>query len=126
MRTSLRLAVFAVAAFGWSGVWAAAASAQEAAPTGDAGHGKALFTADGCYQCHGYVGQGASSTGPRLAPDPLPYEAFVQQLRRPASQMPPYQAAILSDKDAADIYAYLVTIPKAPDPKTIPLLSGSR
>lgn len=125
MRTSLRLAA-AVAALGWSCVWAGAASAQEAAPGGDAGHGKALFTADGCYQCHGYVGQGASSTGPRLAPDPLPYNAFLQQLRQPASQMPPYEAVVLSDKDAADIYAYLTGIPNAPDPKSIPLLSGSR
>ena len=33
----------------------------------DAGNGKRLFMADGCYMCHGTVGQGGSS-GPRLAP----------------------------------------------------------
>ena len=32
--------------------------------------------ADGCYQCHGTVGQGSRGTGPRLAPNPLPYENF--------------------------------------------------
>jgi mono/diheme cytochrome c family protein len=38
--------------------------------------------------------------------------------------MPPYSANILSDKDAADIYAYLSSIPDTKDPKTIPLLKG--
>jgi mono/diheme cytochrome c family protein len=38
--------------------------------------------------------------------------------------MPPFQKAILSDEDLADIYAYLRSIPKAPDYKTIPLLGG--
>jgi mono/diheme cytochrome c family protein len=37
--------------------------------------------------------------------------------------MPPYQKAILSDADLADIYAYLQSLPKAPDPKSIPLLN---
>jgi cytochrome c len=38
--------------------------------------------------------------------------------------MPPYEPVVLSDKDAADIYAFLGTIPKPPDPKSVPLLSG--
>jgi len=106
-------------------LWATSASSQEAkAPAGNAQTGKALFNANGCYQCHGYVGQGAPATGPRLAPDPLPYDAFLRQLRQPASQMPPYEAVVLPDKQAADIYAYLSGIPKPPDPKSIPLLSG--
>jgi mono/diheme cytochrome c family protein len=37
--------------------------------------------------------------------------------------MPPYQKAILSDEDLADIYAYLRSIPKAPDYKALPLLN---
>jgi ubiquinol-cytochrome c reductase cytochrome c subunit len=123
MKTSLRFALLASALL----LWTLPASAQEAkAPSGNAQNGKALFNADGCYQCHGYVGQGAASTGPRLAPDPLPYQAFLQQLRRPAAEMPPYEQAIVSDAQAADIYAYLGSIPKPPDPKSIPLLSGNR
>ena len=37
--------------------------------------------------------------------------------------MPPYMEAILSNEDLADIHAYLETIPKAPDHKSIPLLN---
>jgi mono/diheme cytochrome c family protein len=36
--------------------------------------------------------------------------------------MPPFQRAILSDEDLAAIYAYLSSIPAAPDYKAIPLL----
>jgi ubiquinol-cytochrome c reductase cytochrome c subunit len=100
-----------------------AAHAEDAPPKGNANNGKVLFEKDGCYQCHGYIGQGASATGPKLAPDPLPYDAFVRQLRTPAQDMPPYEAAILTDQQAADIYAYLGTIKKGPDPKSIPLLN---
>jgi len=37
--------------------------------------------------------------------------------------MPPYQKAILSDADLADIHAYLQSVPTPPDYKTIPLLN---
>jgi ubiquinol-cytochrome c reductase cytochrome c subunit len=99
---------------------ATSAWAQADAPKGDAAHGKALFTEKGCYSCHGFVGQG-SRGGPRLTP-PLPYPAFVAQLRTPRLIMPPYVASVVSDKDAADMHAYLENLPKPPDPKTIPLL----
>jgi len=36
--------------------------------------------------------------------------------------MPPYREQILSDDDLTEIYAYLQSIPKTPDPKSIPLL----
>ncbi len=101
----------------------AAAWAQNAAPAGSADSGKHLFVADGCYQCHGYVGQGGGVAGPRLAPAPIAFEAFEKQLREPRQGMPPYSDKILSDKDAADIYAYLQTIPKPPAVKDIPLLN---
>jgi len=100
-----------------------AALAQSAAPAGDAGKGKQLFVADGCYQCHGYVGQGGGVAGPRLAPAPVAFDAFTSQLREPRNEMPPYTDKILSEKDAADIYAYLQTIPKPPAAKDIPLLN---
>jgi mono/diheme cytochrome c family protein len=78
----------------------------------------------GCQECHGRVAQGSVFSGPRLAPGPVPFQAFVHQLRQPQSQMPPYEPVVLSDKDAADIYAFLGTIPKPPDAKSIPLLNG--
>jgi mono/diheme cytochrome c family protein len=104
-------------------LWAGAASADDE-PKGDAQNGKTLYVKDGCYQCHNMNAQGAYNTGPRLAPDPLPFDAFLRQLRTPAKEMPPYEAAVLSDQQAADILAYLATVPASPDWKSIPLLSG--
>ena len=80
----------------------AAASAQDA-PRGNPAAGKQLFDSKACYSCHGYVGQG-SREGPRLAP-PMPFPAFVAQLREPRGIMPPYKEAILTDQQAADIVA---------------------
>ena len=119
MRKTIAVAITLVAALGWT-----AANAEDAAPKGNAQNGKVLFEKDGCYQCHGYGAQGAASTGPRLAPEPLPYDAFLRQLRKPAQEMPSYEEPILSNQQAADIYAYLGTIKKGPDPKSIPLLNN--
>ncbi len=100
-------------------ICATAASAQNA-PRGNAQTGKELFAAKGCYSCHGFVGQG-SREGPRLVPTTA-YEPFVAQLRQPRAIMPPYQTALVSDQQAADIFAYLTSLPKPPDPKSINLL----
>jgi mono/diheme cytochrome c family protein len=83
-------------------------------------HGRQLYIADGCYQCHGYSGQG--SVGPRLAPDLIPLDIFARQLRNPIGVMPVYTSTILSDSDLADIYAYLNSIPKPTPVAKIPLL----
>jgi mono/diheme cytochrome c family protein len=98
-----------------------AASAQDS-PRGNPETGKQLFDSKACFSCHGYVGQG-SREGPRLAP-PMPFAAFVALLREPRGIMPPYKEGLLSDQQAADIVAYLASLPKAPDPKTIPLLQN--
>jgi ubiquinol-cytochrome c reductase cytochrome c subunit len=87
---------------------------------GDAEKGQAAFVRHGCYECHGFAGQGAS-TGKTLAPNPLPFEAFSVFVRNTSGAMPPYQKAILSDEDLADIYAYLHSIPAAPDFRKLPL-----
>lgn len=91
---------------------AAAASAEK---------GKAAFVRHGCWQCHGYLGQGGV-TGPRLAPDPLPFEALSTFVRTANRNMPPFREEILSDADLADIYAYLESIPKGPPAGSIQLL----
>lgn len=93
-----------------------------AAHGADADKGRAAFVKHGCYQCHGFVGQGG--VGKTLAPSPMPYEAFSTFVRNTGGAMPPYQKAILSDEDLADIHAYLGSIPKPADYKTIPLLRG--
>jgi ubiquinol-cytochrome c reductase cytochrome c subunit len=105
-------------------------SAQTTAPAGDAAHGKQLFDVNGCYLCHNYQGQGtgsrrpAQNPGPNLAPGPIPWVAFVKQLRTPRVAMPPYDAHLLSDKDLADIYAYLASQPPSKDPHSIALLES--
>jgi mono/diheme cytochrome c family protein len=105
-------------------VGAVSASAQDAdqAPAGDAAHGKALFHADGCWECHGTVGQGGGFAGPRIGPTELPWSSFLMQLRTPQNNMPPFEAKVLATGDAANIYAFLKSIPKPPDPSTIAIL----
>ena len=87
---------------------------------GDATRGKQLYLATGCYQCHGT--RGAGGAGPRLAPGAIPIEAYKLQLRRPRVRMPVYTSVVMPDADVADIYAYLLTIPKGKSAAEIPLL----
>ena len=92
---------------------------------GDMLVGRAAFIKNGCFQCHGTVGQGsvATSQGKVLYDTELPLEAFIGFVRGTNRAMPPYSAKILSDADLTDIHAYLTSLPKTPDYKTIPLLS---
>jgi mono/diheme cytochrome c family protein len=92
-----------------------------AALAASAEKGKSLFLTYGCFQCHGTVGQGGNA-GPKLAPDPMPYEALANFVRTTNRQMPPYREAVLPNEDLADIYAYLQSVPPGPDYKSIPLL----
>lgn len=85
-------------------------------------NGKRVFMRVGCWQCHGTMGQGGV-TGPKLAPGPLPFEALSTFVRSTNRAMPAYREQVLSDDDLADIYAYLQSIPKGPDPANIPLLN---
>lgn len=103
---------------------ALALSFTGSASAGDATRGKQIFDRVGCWQCHGYEGQGAN-TGPKLAPDPIDKEALKSFLRAASStSMPPYSAKILSDDEVADIHAYLASVKKPPSDKTIPLLQA--
>ena len=100
---------------------AAPASAQASAPApGNADNGKMLYVKVGCYECHDRDAEGAG-TGPRLAPNPLPWAAFSHQVRLPANSMPPYTTKVLPDNQLADIYAFLQTLPKPPALSTITL-----
>jgi mono/diheme cytochrome c family protein len=103
-----------------------AAAQQASTASGNAAHGKTLYRETGCYQCHGLAGQGALMTGPRVSRTELPFDGFLNQLRHPVNQMPPYEAAIVSDRDAADIYAYLRQMPPPPEANSIPLLKLGR
>jgi mono/diheme cytochrome c family protein len=101
---------------------APAPAAQAApAPAGNADTGKKLFVSYGCWQCHGYEGQGGAA-GPRLAPRPLPFAGFSRYVRRPTNQMPPYTEKVVSDADLANIHAFLQSRPAPPAVQSIPLL----
>ena len=95
---------------------------QGAALAASAEKGKASYVKFGCWGCHGTVGQGAV-TGPKLGPDPMPYETFSAFVRTTNRTMPPYREAVLSNEDLADIHAYMQSVPKPPDHKSIPLLN---
>jgi mono/diheme cytochrome c family protein len=85
--------------------------------------GHAVFLKMGCDACHGTLGQGGErGAGPKLAPNPFPYEAFAFQVRRPRANMPRYPQEFLSDAQLADIYAYIGSIKPGPGAKEIPLL----
>jgi mono/diheme cytochrome c family protein len=111
---------FAIGVCGY-GAWAWAQSG----PPGDAANGKRVYLADGCFTCHGRLGEGGNYYGltPILAKTKLPFEGFEQQLRNPVRVMPPFTKAVLSDKEAADIYAFLQTLPGTRPVKDFPLLN---
>jgi ubiquinol-cytochrome c reductase cytochrome c subunit len=114
MIAKLSLATLSAAGVGF----AVTASAADPSPT----NGRALYVSVGCYSCHGYQGQGGQA-GPRIAPDPIPYEALVTFVRNSSREMPPYSEKILSDQALADIHAYLQSVPRPPDVKSVPLLN---
>ena len=100
-----------------------ALQAHAQAPAGDTARGKAAYMKQGCYACHGTVGQGGDrGSGPRIAYDVWPWEAFARQVRSPRDTMPRYPAEHVSDQALADMYAYIVSIKRGPKASEIPLL----
>ena len=119
------VAVATVLFFGFARVRVARAAQEPKpadAPTGNAENGKKLFNKDGCYQCHGREGQGSVMTGPRIAPDPVPFDVLSRYVRKPTGEMPPYTAKVISDQELADIYAFLQSRPHPPTARADALL----
>jgi len=106
----------AMSALALASMFATGASAEPSAA-----NGRTLFVKVGCYQCHGYQGQGGAA-GPRIAPDPPPFDALAAFVRTTSGEMSPYATTILSDNDLADIHAYLQSIPRPPALADVPLL----
>ncbi len=102
--------------------WCALASAQGApgTPTGDAQKGKELYLRYSCYACHSYDGHGGA--GARLVPMSMTVTRFSTYVRNPR-RMPPYTEKVLTDAQLADLFAYISSLPKSPEPKDIPLLT---
>ncbi len=92
-----------------------------AGPSGDARRGEGYYMKYGCWECHGYTGQ--SGNGARLVSTALNSNGFMNYIRNPrTNQMPLYSAKVISDQDAADLFAYIKTFKRPPEAKDIPLL----
>jgi mono/diheme cytochrome c family protein len=115
--------LFVACAFAVLG-FAVAALAQNAG-SGDAANGKRVYLADGCFACHGSAGQGGAMNypAPAIAQVEMPVESFLAYLRNAPNDMPAYTTAVLSDKDATDIYAFLRALPGRKPTKDFPLLN---
>jgi mono/diheme cytochrome c family protein len=92
-----------------------------AAQEGNIQNGKRLYLKDGCYECHGYAGQGGA--GARLAPKVLSAANLIKYVRHPAGAMPPYTNKVVSDAELTDIRAFLASLPEPPPLKSIPILN---
>jgi ubiquinol-cytochrome c reductase cytochrome c subunit len=90
---------------------------------GNAENGRKLFVKNGCYQCHGYEGQGGGA-GARLVSKSLSTAGFIAYVRKPpAGGMPVYSPKIMSDAELTDVWTFLKTQPDPPPVASIPLLS---
>jgi len=92
---------------------------------GNSENGKRLFLRDGCYECHGYAGQGGRD-GARIARIGLDAKALILYVRRPGGSMPAFSEKVVSDQELTDIHAYLQTLPAPKAAKDIPLLNQLR
>jgi mono/diheme cytochrome c family protein len=101
------------------------AVADDEVKTGDPVKGKRIYLAVGCFECHGRAGQGGrfNYPAPALAQIELPAESFIAFLRAAPNDMPAFSADVLSDQDAADIHAYLRSLPGRKPVKDFPLLN---
>jgi mono/diheme cytochrome c family protein len=108
------------------GLAAAVPVLAQDAPKGDAAAGQKVFLADGCYECHGRVGEGGAFNGPApiLAKTKLPFDAFKGQLRNPSNDMPPYPDTLVSDQQVADIFAYLQSLSGPRPVSDVPILNN--
>ncbi len=96
------------------------AFAQDNDPGAD--EGRALFTANQCWQCHGHEGQGGAAV--RIAPTLYPFVAFAQFVRH-GNLMPAYSPNVLSDEDLRQIWEFVRNVSEPPAVEDIPELSGS-
>ena len=120
--TSLTLLLFGAAALVCTGIVSVLA---ENTGLGDPVNGKRVYLADGCFLCHGRAGQGGAMNypAPAIAQLEMPVDSFIAFLREAPNDMPAYAASVLSDKEAADILAFLRSLPGRKSAKDIPLLN---
>ena len=120
VRRFVRLAVCAAVA----GIAYGSEARAQDAPQGDVANGKRVYLATGCFTCHGRAGQGGAFNGPapHLAKTEMPYEGFKMQVRNPVKDMPGYSEAVMSEKEIADIYAFVQSLPGRREVKDVTIL----
>jgi mono/diheme cytochrome c family protein len=111
------LAVLGVVTAGWArssssdqGTTASATSTGTVASAGDAANGKKIFTQN-CASCHGATGT-EGGAGPSLKGEKSRQDtaAAVAWIKDPKPPMPKLYPTPLSDKDVADVAAYVETL----------------
>ena len=99
--------------------------------TGDPERGKQAYYDYACYACHGYEGIGRHNIANRSSGVMVNEQVFLIYLRARGDQtpsfstqtMPHYPASSLPDRDALDIYAYIMTfVDDPPAAEDIPSL----
>lgn len=86
--------------------------------SGDPQRGEDLFESIACYSCHGYDGTGMTPLSTKTSGALSSEAVFLTYMRLrgekmqlvPSRRMPHYSQDVLSDDDARDLYAYLVTL----------------
>jgi len=78
----------------------------------DLGRGQQVFIDQKCVSCHGFKAEGG--IGPTLAHLDMSFPVFLEQVRAPVAPMPGYDAFMVTDKDAYDIYGWLRSLPPVP------------
>ncbi len=98
-------------------------------PAGDVAHGRALYGL--CATCHGAEGAGDASRGapPLAGLEPWYVETQLHKFRKGwrgyhpddvrGLQMRPMAAALASDQDVRDVVAFVATLPRTAQPKTL-------
>jgi mono/diheme cytochrome c family protein len=85
-------------------------------------NGKRLYVKNGCFECHGYEGQGGAART-RLSGTKMMADTFQTFIRNPPpGDMPPYKSKVMTNEELADVWAYLRTFPASRSWKDIPLL----
>jgi len=98
------------------------ALAQQPTPVSSVENGKKQYLRAGCWECHGYAGQGGRD-GARLADTALSTAQLTRYVRKPTGAMPAYIDKVMTDQELADIWAYLKSMPTPRAAKDIPLLN---
>lgn len=81
------------------------------APEGNIENGKRWYSMNNCFSCHGY--NASDGRAANIARTELGFSGFLRYLRKPSSaSMPKFPEEKISKQDAADIYAWLQSLPE--------------